>query len=149
MATIQMVTRINERQGLRLAQNLQGDPTVSAVFWWAHHDDDPLPVLVIVFSTYHTEGAISCIQRVQDAVGDWRSQEAPDILQLSVVGDDDPRFALLRAQPWHYATLDSSDLLHRVLNAYSPASGSAQALVYYMKFDDKVQVPLPPSPQLV
>ncbi len=144
MATIQMVNRLNERQGLRLAEKLEGDSTVSAVFWWAHIED-PMPLLVVGFSTYHEEGALNCIRRLQEAVGDWSSSEAPDILQLSVVGEDDPRVQRLLAQPWHVATLDSPDLTYRLLNTYSRASGTAQALVYFLRAGDEVRVPLPPA----
>ena len=144
MATIQMVNRLNERQGLLLAEGLESDPTVAAIFWWAH-GEEAIPVLVVGFSTYHEEGALSCIQRVQTVVGDWASPDAPDILQLSVVGDDDPRIQLLLAHPWHTATLDSPDLSYRLLNAYSPASGTAQALVYLLRDGGKGQVPVPPS----
>lgn len=145
MATIQMVNRLNERQGLRLAKSLRDDSEdVSAVLWWAAEDASE-PRLLIGFDSYYEQGPLACIERLGAILREMPHGDAPNLMDTECVANNDPRLKALVMHPWTTVPLNVPDLTYRFVGVWSRTSGAAQALVYFLRAGDEVRVPLPPA----
>ena len=144
MATIQMVTRLNELQGRNLASRLGREADVVCAAWWAGEDESE-PRLLIGFSSYDQSGPLACIQRVSDAIDGFGVGEAPGLMETTSIASDDARIQALVWHPWTAVPLNASDLIYRYINVWSRTTGPAQALVYFLRVGDEVRVPLPPA----
>lgn len=147
MATIQMVNRYEEQRGLNLARRLAEVPTVTAVAWWAGSEDAE-PHLLVGFIGFREVGprvSVEVLSNVLESLG----AEAPNYLDVEPVAAEEPRLQALSMHPWYAVDLNSIELGSRFVSTWSRTAGVGQALVYYLKADGEVKVPLPPAPQLV